>query len=130
MSDRQLAKERQARNLLAARIAAVLRQRQKIGAERRAHEREYQRLNNDRALARYYRLTGDVVARLEYKLNPQLKLANSLNSLELGGTFESVAHAKFMTIKAKPEPLIVVRLRVESELNGSIESEVIKKPVS
>jgi hypothetical protein len=62
MSDRQLAKELQARNVLAERIATVLRQRQKIGAERRTHEREYQRLNSDRALARYYRLSGGVVA--------------------------------------------------------------------
>ena len=61
MSDRRLAKELQARNVLAERIAAVLRQRQKIGAERRAHECEYQRLNNDRALARYYRLSGGAV---------------------------------------------------------------------
>jgi hypothetical protein len=56
MSDRELAKELQARNVLAERIAAVLVQRKKIGAERRAHKREYQHLNNDRALARYYRL--------------------------------------------------------------------------
>jgi FlaA1/EpsC-like NDP-sugar epimerase len=62
MSDRQLAKDLQARNVLAERIATVLRQRQKIGAERRTHECEYQRLNNDRALARYYRLSGGVVA--------------------------------------------------------------------
>ena len=62
MSDRQLAKELQARNVLAERIAAVLRQRQKIGAERRIHEREYQRLNNGRALARHYRLSGAGVA--------------------------------------------------------------------
>jgi hypothetical protein len=62
MSDRQLAKDVQARNVLAERIATVLRQRQKIGAERRTHECEYQRLNNDRALARYYRLSGGAVA--------------------------------------------------------------------
>jgi hypothetical protein len=63
MSDRQLAKELQARNVLAERIAAVLRQRhQEVGAERRTHEFEYQRLNNDRALARYYRLRGGAVA--------------------------------------------------------------------
>ena len=62
MSDRQLAKELQARNILAERIATVLRERQKIGAERRTHEREHQRLNNDRALARYYRLSGGVFA--------------------------------------------------------------------
>jgi hypothetical protein len=61
MSDQQLPKELQARNVLAERIAAVLRQRHKIGAERRAHECEYQRLNNDRALARYYRLSGGAV---------------------------------------------------------------------
>ncbi len=62
MSDWQLAKELLARNVLAERIAAVLRQRQKIGAERRTHEREYQRLNNDRALARHYRLRDAGVA--------------------------------------------------------------------
>jgi hypothetical protein len=63
MSDRQLAKELQARKILAERIATVLRQRQKIGAERRTLEREHQSLNNDRALARYYRLGGGVVAK-------------------------------------------------------------------
>ena len=52
MSDRQLAIELQDRNILAERI--VLRQRQKIGAERRAHEREYQRRNNDRALGGWF----------------------------------------------------------------------------
>jgi hypothetical protein len=39
-----------------------LRQRQKIGDQRRNQEREYQRLNNDRALARHYRLRGAEVA--------------------------------------------------------------------
>ena len=62
MSDRQLAKELQVRNVLAERIAAVLLQRQRIGAERRIHERRYQRLNNDRALARHYRLSRAGVA--------------------------------------------------------------------
>ena len=41
---------------LADRIAAVLRDRQEVGAERRRQEREYQRLNSARALARYYSL--------------------------------------------------------------------------
>jgi hypothetical protein len=59
MSDRQLAKELQVRNVLAERIAAVFQQRQKIGAERRTRQCEYQRLNNDRALARHYRLRGE-----------------------------------------------------------------------
>ena len=62
MSNRQLARELEARNVLAERIAAVLRQRQKIGAERRTHKSEYQRLNHDRALARYYRLGCEAVA--------------------------------------------------------------------
>jgi hypothetical protein len=61
MSDQQLAKELKARNVLAERISAVLQQRQKIGAARRTHEREYQRLNNERALARHYRLSGAVL---------------------------------------------------------------------
>lgn len=38
---------------LADRIAAMLRERQEIGAARRRLEREYQRRNNERALARY-----------------------------------------------------------------------------
>ena len=63
MSDRQLTEELQVRNVLADRIAAVFRQRQKIGAERRTRECEYQRLNNDRALARYFRLRGGAVAK-------------------------------------------------------------------
>ena len=61
MYDQQLAKELQIRNALAERIAEVIRQRQKIGAERRTRECEYQRLN-DRALARHYRLRGGTVA--------------------------------------------------------------------
>ena len=63
MSDRQLAKELQLRNVLAEQIATVFRQCQKIGAERRTRECEYQRLNNDRALARHYRLKVGAVAR-------------------------------------------------------------------
>ena len=61
MSDRQLAKELQARSVLAERIATVLRQRQKVGAERRTHECEYQRLNRDRALVRHHRRSGGAV---------------------------------------------------------------------
>jgi hypothetical protein len=62
VSDRQLAKELQARNVVAERIAAVLVQRRKIGAERRIHEWEYQQRNNQRAIVRYYRLNGEAVA--------------------------------------------------------------------
>ena len=62
MSDQQLVKELKVRNILAERIAAVFQQRQKIGAERRTRECEYQRLNNDRALARHYRLRGRALA--------------------------------------------------------------------
>ena len=61
MSDRQLGKELQARNVVAERIAAVLLQRRKIGAERRIHEWEYQRRNNERAIVRYHRLNGEAV---------------------------------------------------------------------
>ena len=39
---------------VAERIAAVLRERKRIAHERRMRGREYQRRNNDRALARYY----------------------------------------------------------------------------
>lgn len=45
---------------LAERIAAVLRERKMIGDERRRQEREAYRRNSDRALARYYKLRGDV----------------------------------------------------------------------
>jgi hypothetical protein len=62
MSNRQLATELKVRDALAERIATVLRQRQKVGTERRTHKSEYQRLNHDRALARYYRLGGEAVA--------------------------------------------------------------------
>ena len=41
------------RDALADRIAAVLRERQEVGAERRRQEHEYQRRNKERALARY-----------------------------------------------------------------------------
>ena len=58
MSDRQLAEDLQVRNALAERIAAVFQQREKIGAEWRTRRCEYQRLNNDRALARHYGLRG------------------------------------------------------------------------
>ena len=46
-------------DVLAERIAAVLRQRKKIGDERRRHEQEYRRLNSERALARHYKLRGE-----------------------------------------------------------------------
>ena len=51
----------QERDALAGRIAAVLRKRKKLGAERRVQELEYQRLNRERALARHYRLRGEYV---------------------------------------------------------------------
>lgn len=44
----------------AERIAAVLRERKKIGDDRRMRDREYQRQNYDRALARYYKERGKV----------------------------------------------------------------------
>jgi len=44
------------RDVLAERIAAVLRQRKTIGDERRRQEQEYRRLNSERALARHYKL--------------------------------------------------------------------------
>ena len=127
MSDRRLATELEVRNVLAERIAAVLRQRQKIGAERRAHEREYERLNNDRALARHYRLTGKAQY-LECEPNPQPKPANSSNSPELEDTHLMKNTLVEATTQAKPESLIVVRLRFQRELNRSTEPDVIKKP--
>jgi len=45
---------------LAERIAAVLRQRKQLGDERRRQQREYQRVNCERALARHYRLRDDL----------------------------------------------------------------------
>ena len=44
---------------LAERIAAVLRERKRLGEERRSQEREYQRRNNERALSRYYKVRGE-----------------------------------------------------------------------
>jgi hypothetical protein len=44
---------------LAARIAAVLRDRKKFGEERRRRRLEYERLNGERALARHYKLRDD-----------------------------------------------------------------------
>ena len=44
---------------LAERIAAVLRERKRLGEERRNQEREYQRRNNERALSRYYKVRGE-----------------------------------------------------------------------
>ncbi len=51
------------RDALAERIAAVLLERQKIGAERRMQEQAYQRRNAESALARHYRLRGQSVRR-------------------------------------------------------------------
>lgn len=45
-------------DVLAERIAAVLRERKTIGEERRRQEQEYRRLNSERALARHYKLRG------------------------------------------------------------------------
>jgi len=47
-------------DVLAERIAAVLRQRKTIGDERRRQEQEYRRLNSERALARHYKLRGEL----------------------------------------------------------------------
>jgi hypothetical protein len=44
----------------AERIAAVFRERKKIGDQRRRRELEYQRRNNDRALSHYYKGRGEV----------------------------------------------------------------------
>jgi hypothetical protein len=52
-------------NAVAERIAAVLRERKKIAHERQMREREYQRRNNDRALARYYKERVEVSKRPE-----------------------------------------------------------------
>jgi hypothetical protein len=49
----------QQRNALAERIAAVLRERKRLGKERRSRKREYQRRNNERALSRYYKVRGE-----------------------------------------------------------------------
>jgi hypothetical protein len=55
------AKEVQERDSLASRIAAVLSERKKIGAERRTREHEYQIRNGERALGRYYKVRGESV---------------------------------------------------------------------
>lgn len=47
---------RRQQDAIAKRIAAVLQGRKGVGAERREQYSEYQRLNGERALARYYRL--------------------------------------------------------------------------
>jgi hypothetical protein len=47
---------RRQQDAIAKRIAAVLQERKKVGAERRERDSEYQRLNGERALARYYKL--------------------------------------------------------------------------
>jgi len=54
---------RQQQDVIAERIAAVLQERKRVGAERRERAAEYQRLNGARALARYYKLReGDSAA--------------------------------------------------------------------
>ena len=54
---------RRQQDAIAERIAAVLQERKRIGAERRERAAEYQRLNGARALARYYKLReGDSAA--------------------------------------------------------------------
>ena len=44
------------RDAMAARIAAVLLERKRVGAERRRLAAEYQQVNGERVLARYYKL--------------------------------------------------------------------------
>ena len=47
------------RDALGARIEMALRERKKIGDERRRQERDYRRRNSDRAISRYYKLRGE-----------------------------------------------------------------------
>jgi hypothetical protein len=49
---------RRQHDAIAERIAAVLEERKNVGAERRERAAEYQLLNGERALARYYKLRG------------------------------------------------------------------------
>jgi hypothetical protein len=49
---------KQQRDALAERIDAVLRERKKIGDDRRRRQDAYQRQNGERALARHYKLRG------------------------------------------------------------------------
>jgi hypothetical protein len=82
----------QARDALAERIAAGLRGRQKVGAERQIQEREYQRRNSDRALARHYRLRGELVGRwgepiassMSKVAGPRKSLPQAISDIHLG----------------------------------------------
>jgi hypothetical protein len=58
-SEPMIVMTQQQRDALAERIAAVLRERKRLGEERRRREREYQRQNSERALSRYYKLRGE-----------------------------------------------------------------------
>jgi hypothetical protein len=94
VSDRQLAKELQARNVVGERIEAVLLQRRKIGSERRIHERQYQRHNNERAIVRYHRLNGEAVAhkRTAPQRHPEL-VSQEVRDVHVNKVAKPIVHA-------------------------------------
>jgi hypothetical protein len=70
----QLAKELQEQDALADRIAAVLRERKRVGAQRRIiKERKDQICIGERALAHHYKLRGKSVGR-PGESNPERRL--------------------------------------------------------
>jgi hypothetical protein len=54
---------------LAERIAAVLRERKRLGEERRRLQLEYQRQNNEPALSRYHKLRGEFHKHSQRRVN-------------------------------------------------------------
>jgi hypothetical protein len=78
---------------LAGRIAAVLRERQQVGAERRRQEREYQRRNSERALARY-RSLATCRSDTANEPSPELTQWSDHPSEEIDAAYEALTSSK------------------------------------
>ena len=61
------------RDSLAERIAAGLRDRHKVGEERRMQERDYLRRNSERALLRYHKLRGELKPEFCERSEPRIR---------------------------------------------------------
>ena len=78
---------------LADRIAAVLRERQEVGAERRRRERDYQHRNSERAIARSRRLaTGR--SDNAYGASPEFTQASDHRREEIDAAYEALIASK------------------------------------
>ena len=96
---RRLETTREQTDALAERIARVLRERKKAGAERRMHELEAQRRNSQRALARYRELRAAHLTRLG-SLSPDLRENCRHRIKSIDAAYEAV-----ISSNAAPKPL-------------------------